>query len=472
MDFCEPKFATQRNPERDTFGPRIAKIAERLGTPLMGWQRLVADVGGEWYLDDETGIVLPAYREVVVTIPRQNGKTTLVLSWEMDRCLTWGRRQRVAYTAQTGLDARKKLLEDQLPMIESSILKAAVRNVRRAKGEEGVDFQGGSAIDVLASTESAGHGRTLHLGVIDEAFKDEDDRREGAMLPAMTTVADAQILVVSTMGTDKSVYLNRKVTLGRDTVSARSKHAEIAYFEWAADRSEDIDDPATWRGCMPAFGVTVTERTIRHARETMTEGEFRRAYLNQRTAADEQVIPAEDWEAVQDPDAVPGGEGTPNPGDLVFAIDCNPERTHSSLVVADKHGCGEVIQQGEGTAWLVDLAAKKAKRWNMEVAYDPTGPAGVFGDALEYEGLRTRAVAGRDMDHACSFFFDGCIDHKLRIRPNEALSAAIGAARQRVSGDSWRWGRRDTDSDLSPLVAMSIAVWSAANGIDPVANVH
>ena len=317
---------------------------------------------------------------------------------------------------------------------------------------------------MLASTESAGHGRTLDLGVIDEAFKDVDDRREGAMLPAMTTRSDAQILVVSTMGTDASTYLNRKVDTGRDLSLSDRDDAEIAYFEWAAPENADIDDPRTWRECMPAFGITVTERAVKHARETMTEGEFRRAYLNQRTATEDRIIAADVWARVN-------GDVHPD-GPLVVAIDCNPERTQSALAVADLEGRCEVIDWDAGTAWLVPQAVEKAKRWNAPVAYDPAGPAGVFGDELAQHGIQTIPVTGRDLAHACSLFFDSVIDTTILVRPHQGLNAAVAGAKRRASGDAWVWGRRASEVDLSPLVATTIALFAVQRGIDPVANVH
>lgn len=465
MDFCEPRFATRRR-NRPTWGDQLFNISRALGTPLMPWQQYVADVGLEYY-ENEFGILVPAYREVVVTIPRQNGKTTLVLSWEMHRCLLWGRPQRVAYTAQTGSDAVKKLLKDQLPVIERSDVSAAIEKVRRAQGSEGIDFRGGSQLDVLASTDSAGHGRTLDLGVIDEAFKDKDDQREGAMLPAMATRSDAQLLVVSTMGTDGSHYLNRKVDAGRLNVLHDREDAEIAYFEWAADEEADIDDPRTWASCMPAFGITIGERAVRHARETMTEGEFRRAYLNQRTLADERVIPVDLWNRVCSDVKAEGPT-------CVVAIDSNPERTHSAVAIADAEGRCELVEHDEGTAWLVDVAVKVAQKWNVPIAYDPAGPAGVFGDDIAKQGVQTIKVTGRELAHACSLFYDGIVDEKIHVRTQQSLNTAVAAAKKRPSGDAWVWSRRDKslDADLSSLVAVTIACFAAARGIDPVANVH
>ncbi len=462
---CPPRIATARRTERETFGNRIANVAKLLGQPLMEWQQLVADIGGE-VVRLKSGLLVPAYREIIVTVPRQNGKTTLVLSWELDRALMWGKRQRVVYTAQTGADARKKLLRDQVPLIHDSPFAETLdpdkdRGVRRVNGDEGLNFKNGSRLDLLASGKSAGHGGTTDLSVVDEAFDDTDDRREQAMIPSMATRADAQLFICSTQGTDESTYLNRKIDAGRDA-ALNDSGTDLAYFEWSAPRDAEIGSALTWAGCMPAWDFTITEPVVRHAFKTMPEGEFRRAFLNQRTASDERVIPIDEWAAVN-------GDVTAD-GKLTFAIDCNPERTSASLAVADASGTCEILEHERGTGWLVDLTIQRARKWNATVAYDPTGPAGVFGDEIERQGIHVEKVSGQDMAMACAFFFDGVIDRKIRVRTHEALNEAVAAAKKRTSADAWVWARKN-DTDISPLVAISEAAWLAQRVIDPVANV-
>src|SRR5262245_51041578 len=103
---CTPKYATRRRPERDSFGGDLAKVAAALGQPFMPWQAEAAMIGCE--IDPVTGG--PAYREVIITVPRQSGKTTLYLAWQIDRCTSprWAQPQRSAFTAQSGKDARDK----------------------------------------------------------------------------------------------------------------------------------------------------------------------------------------------------------------------------------------------------------------------------------------------------------------------------------------------------------------------------
>ena len=452
---CQPRWATPRRPERRSLGNEIAAIAKQLGQPLLPWQQLVADVGSEF--DPETN--LPAWREIICTVPRQSGKTTLVLAFEVQRAIRWATPQRIAYTAQTGWDARRKLIDDQAPLLMGSPLKVAVDRVLRGTGNESITFKGGSRIDVLASSESAGHGRTVDFAVIDEAFSDVDDRREQALLPAMATKAAAQLLVVSTMGTESSTYLNRKIEAGRASV-ANGNNSGIAYFEWSADESADIDDPATWWSCMPALGFTITEQTVRHARQTMSEGDFRRAMLNQKTISDERVIPVAIWGAVCS-DAV-----SPD-GDLKFGLDVNPERSAAAIVAGDGSGNAELVAFQPGVGWVVDRCVELARKWNATVGVDVYGPAGSFVDELESRGVRVQKYSGREMAYACGSFYDAVADCKVSIRQHQAFDTAVAGARRRPNGDSWTWARRDANSDVCPLVALTIALDRAGSVKSP-----
>src|ERR1019366_4234617 len=104
MTECEPRWATPRKPGRKTLGPVASRIAEALGMPLMAWQQNVLDVALE--IDPSTDRL--AYREIILTVPRQQGKSLLCLVLILTRALSEP-RQNIRYTAQTGADARKKL---------------------------------------------------------------------------------------------------------------------------------------------------------------------------------------------------------------------------------------------------------------------------------------------------------------------------------------------------------------------------
>jgi hypothetical protein len=431
----------------------VAAVAMALGFELMVWQRTVLDIGLE-LLDDGT----PAYREVIVTCPRQVGKTVLTLSWELHRCIMWGGGpQSVAYTAQTGHDAREKLLQDQLPLLEAkdAPIREAIERIHRASGSEGVTFANGSRLFILNSGEDAGHGKVCSLAIIDEAFADFDDRREQSLLPAMITKKDAQIVVISTAGTDRSAYLKRKIDLGRSAI-ANGENEGVAYFEWSADPDADPADPKTWASCIPSLGVTIDERSLRHSQKTMPPAQFARAFLNQWTASDERVIPAGLWNAACDENVAPEGK-------LAIGLDVNPERTSASIAIADADGRVELVDQAPGVGWVVERVVELAKEWDVDVSLDSYGPAGSLAAEIEGHGVKVTAYTTRQMTSACGKFYDAVADGKIKIRRHPALDLASAAARKRQIGDSWTWGRKDSAEDVSPLLAVTIAFDAASN---------
>lgn len=441
---CRPRWAPPRTPSRKSLGNEVAIVAELLGTPLQPWQAQVADVALEMLPNG-----LPAYREIVVLVPRQSGKTSLCLALEVHRALKFGSPQNIAYTAQTGFEARKKLIDDQAPILMRSALSAAVEHVFRVSGGEGILFKGGSRINVVASSLSAGHGAVTDLAVLDESWMDLDDRREQALIPSMATRRAAQILIVSTAGYEGSVYLKRKVDAGRDAVT-NGLTTGMAYFEWSAEDDDDPADRNAWRRCMPALGHTIDQSVVEHAFRTMNEDEFRRAFLNQWTTAEERVLPAALWNACNSADVAPAGG-------LMFGIDLNAERTAAAIVVADSSGRCEVIEAGLPVSRLIDRATEVALKQNTGVVLDARGPAGMFMPEIEAKGVKVYDYSFVQVAQACGRLFDAVADGQIAVRRHPRLDAAVAGARRRESGDAWMWSRKATSTDLSPLVALTLA---------------
>lgn len=439
----KPRYATCRSPNRDTFGPKIGLVAKGLGLPLMPWQADVVDVFGE----TENGA--PSYRELVLTVPRQSGKTTLILAIILHRAIFYGRPQRIAYTAQTGHDARQKLLDDFVPLIERSPFAHLIERVYRANGDEAIILGNGSRIEVLRNSISAGHGRTLDLAIIDEAFADEDDVREQALLPTMATKKDAQIVIVSTAGTERSLYLKRKVDQGRAATQAGTTNG-IAYFEWSADPEDDPFDRETWRRVMPALGLTVQESAVEHAMSTMTPNEFRRSYLNVWSTVSEQMIPQKVFAASCSAKVAPAGS-------MSFAIDVALDRSRGSIAVADRDGNIELIENKEGVGWMQQRTLELWRRWKSPIIVDGYGPGYSLVEPLKALGVEITIYRTADVVAACALIYDAILDKNIQIKSDDRLDKAVAAATRRNVGQQWLWQRNTPDADISPLYAATLA---------------
>lgn len=425
----------------------------------MPWQQLVWDVGFELRDDGR-----PAYRQVWITVPRQSGKTTTVLVVEVDRAVNWALElgpQRIAYSAQTRDDGAKKLVNDQMPILEASPLDKFTRKYGKGIGNEHVLFKSGSRIMVLSTQADSGHGKVLDVAVLDEFFADIDNRREQAVRPAQITKPYAQTWGLSTAGTAASVPLLQKVEMGRAAVDAR-KTDGVAYFEWSAPDGCDPGDPDVWRGCMPALGHTIDIDLIRQEFETLDESEFRRAYLNQWTTVSTSVFAHGQWEAVCFRTIVPKPDA--------FALDVNPDRTHASIAGADAAGLCGLNDHRPGVGWALDEIIRLHDKYRAPVAVQSNSAAGAMIAELERAGVNVVPFTAQTVRDACGQFFDDVTETRIRVRSDRDLDVAVHGAVKRASGDAWVWDRRVRDVDVSPLVAVTLAHRLATTAASPAAS--
>jgi hypothetical protein len=428
----------------------------------MPWQQQVADVALE--IDPETGNL--AYREIRLTVPRQSGKTSLLLPmyvWRAEASHLLGGRQRMFYAAQTGKDAIEKFDEDFVEDLAQSRIMRGRYRVSNVGGRKRLRFRSGSIMSPVATTVKAGHGKTLDLGVLDEAFAQTDNRVEAAWRPAMITRQQAQLWIVSTAGDVKSTYLRSKVTSGRAIVES-GRSSRVAYFEWSAPHGADPHDPSTWWSCMPALGHTVNEEAVQHELDTMEGGleEFRRAYLNQwldEFLLEEWVIPKTSWFNCMDAESRRSGPPA-------IALDMSPDRAKASVSFAAARADGlpmvQVVRYGDGGDWLVAEAEQIAREKGATcVVVDGNGPASnKIGDLQ-------KAIAGRcpvvvldssEVAEACGSIYDAAITEQLRHLGQGELDDALAGAAQKPVGDRFRWARLKSDVDISNLYSATFAL--------------
>jgi phage terminase large subunit-like protein len=136
----------------------------------------------------------------------------------------------------------------------------------------------GSLLTLLSDQEASGHGESVDLGVIDEAWA-VDARTEQSVRPALLALVNGQILRASTAGTLRSTYWRSRVDGGR-TAAEVGVTEDACYFEWSAPEDADPGDPRTWRAAMPALGHTIAERTVAADLAVMPLEEFCRSHLN------------------------------------------------------------------------------------------------------------------------------------------------------------------------------------------------
>lgn len=451
----------------------MAKVAQALGKPLMPWQRHVADVVMELLPDGTL-----CYDRVVVTVPRQAGKSTLLLAILTHRCqadLPGGRldvgpqKQTVVYTAQTRNDARKKWVKEFTPLLERSPFARSFSK-RMTNGSEGFDWANGSTFDLVATMEKSGHGDTLDLGMIDEAFAQVDDRLEQAMEPATLTRTSSQLWIVSTAGEspEKSPFLWGYVDAGRRAIE-HGTPSRTAYFEWSVPDDEDCNDPEVVAGFHPAVGHTITVDDIANKHQKAIENDnlagYRRAYCNQwgKGKVLPPKIPADAWAHTI---SAPTGAGA---GEVTIAFDVSLDGEWSSIAIAAGSIIDpyiEVIEHRQGVGWLPGRLAELVARWDpIAVGCNGAGPTpaqvgpvlAAFQAAKISADVLHQLTAGA-YKAACGGFYTDVTEGRLRRPDGQGpLDLAAADATERPLGDAWAWDLRQASVPISPLIAATIA---------------
>jgi hypothetical protein len=446
---------SRSGPKPLTISPARAAIdalettCELFGHRLYPWQARVGRIGlsrraGRW-----------RYPVVVVCVPRQSGKTRLMLTICVDRCLRQAGAQ-VWYTAQSRNDAALRFRE-LVRLLRAGPLRECPYRVRKdgdwdfrvraGMGTEEVEFANGSQLRIFAPAEDSLHGSVTDLVVLDEARFFDSLRGDGLMAAALPTQAtrDGQVWIASTAGGPDSTFLRRQVEIAK--TGGRS-----AIAEWGID--QDVPPggllEAVW-ACHPAAGQPGGPRfeALEVACEQMPAWQFAHEYGNRwRSEADVRLLPAPLWAACQHEAPLPAGRP-------VFAADVPLDRSESTIV-ACVDGVVELVDSVAAAAVaprLLELAAA----WDpLAVVVDAAGPAGTVAERLRPVFDRLVISSTRDLAAACGMFFDAVLDGSARVRPSSVLTLSAATARRRHVGQMWVWSRTDGGS---PLVAASLAAW-------------
>ena len=452
-------------------GLEIARVSRLMGKTLQPWQRLVVNRATQWRpAVNVRGQRVREYKyaRVLVTVPRQSGKTTLMGPVQLHRMLLRPGSSAL-YTAQTGADAADRMKELIGEVMASPV--GELFTPRFSTGSEGLTLpETGTTLTRFSPTLSSVHGGHPHLVTLDEVWKYDQTLGEGllgAIGPSQVTIREeAQIWMISTKGTARSDFMNGLI---RDGIEGSDPH--LCYIEWSMPDGMDPYDPATWWAFHPALGNVTGEGALA-SDMTLSYAEWMRGYMNVVTAAENPLIPAEDWDrlaAAEDATAMPDLAS----GEVSLAYEASAAGESAAIVAGWLDPAGyqrcAVLRQGAGTQWLaptlVDLLAAFPA---LDVVADDGGPTRRVTDLLaeltpeDAPRVRTlrmtdRAIADQNLMVAATE------TRQLRHDGSEALRVAVSNAVMRETNGAGRFDRDKSTAPIPSLIAASVALWGATH---------
>ena len=468
-------------------GFEIIEFAENiLGVELLPWQKWLAihafevvDLGDDWRF---------RYRTVIVEVGRQNGKTlfgcvvALFFLYQLEVGLVLGTAQDVSNAEDTWAMCVEMAQNNEL-------LAEAIQHVWYTNGSKRLQLQGNRDYRVRASNRKAGRGKSADLVLLDElrehqtweawaALSKTGMARKNALMWCMSNAGDGTSVVLRHFRLRAHAQLGDPdgivKALGESEPIAESDGSALGLFEWSAAPDSDPGDMTAWAQANPSLGYTIELSTIKAAYADDPADVFKTECLCQWvTSTVTPPFPIDSWDAGKD-ELSRVAEGAP----VWFGVDVAADRTHASIAVCGKRPDGawhvELAEYRAGTSWLVKWFMMAAPNYpaGMKVALQSKGaPIASLMDVLAaIDGVEIIECSGKNVAGWCGRLYDAVAastEDDIDAVPvyhisQPALDLAANIAATRPMGDgAWAWDRNKSMEDISPLVAVTMALGAA-----------
>jgi phage terminase large subunit-like protein len=433
-----------------TKSEEVAQLAEKIGLPLIPWQRWVLD---DLLSTDENDMWRK--KTALILVARQNGKTHLARMLILSHLYLWGSKNVL------GMSSNRNMALDTFRQVAYTIednpfLKAQVRQIRLANGQESITLLNGARYEIAAATRDAPRGKSVDgLLYIDE-LREWTEEAYTAALPVTRAGPNAMTLMTSNAGDGFSSVLN-------DLVERCKSYppANLGYYEYSAPQHCKITDRKAWAMANPALGHLITEETLEESVNTNSVEATRTEMLCQWI--DSAVSP---WvygsiEACSDSTLeIPIGPAT------IMAFDIAPTRRSGALVAGQ-------IKDGKIAVGLMQL-------WSSEVAIDEVKMASDINDwakkyrptvicfdkyatqtlatKLEQSGWRIQDVSGQAFYQACSDLSDSLANSRIVHSGQTDLVQHLNNCAAKTNDTGWRIIRRKSSGPVVAAISLAMVV--------------
>lgn len=455
MHLPPPKFATQRNPDNPSTWKAVQLQARFLGTPLMPWQKYVCQIG----LERQAAAPQRArYQTVVVTVPRQAGKTTMIKAL-MSATAQSNPGCGVYYTAQTRKDAVEKWKELAKPLAQTG--RGRVKMLEGTGNEQLKFMKTDSLIQPFAPTPEGIHGKTSPLVVVDEAWafsQAEGDDLMASFSPVGITIPESQVWIISTAGDTRSEWLKSLVERGRESVNDPA--STMAFFEWSADDELADQDPYgdDTLAFHPAMGITQEPWKLRAEAQNSPLHLWRRSYLNLwPTSATTSVIDLEQWAKLET-------AATSVPNGCTICFDAAEDRSGATIYLAwmaNERPHLHLALTRAGAAWVLEIVSGLQRNLSGTIVADDSGSNRPIIQQLQQAGMEVYALRPREWQTACADFkarvADGAIEHE----GTDEIVTAMGFAVEKPVAGGIAFSARHSNGPIDALKAAIGAAYGA-----------
>ena len=428
----------------------VADLAEKIGMPLLAWQRYVLE---DMLRVDKDGEF--RRKTIGLLIARQNGKTHLARMLILAHLFLWDSKMVI------GMSSNRNMALDTFRQVANAIednefLKAQVKQVRYANGQESITTLKGNRYQIVAATRDGSRGLTANFLFIDELREISEEGWKAAR--PTTRATGGQTLVCSNAGDAYSVVLN---DLRERALSYPSP--TLGWYEYSAPAHCKVDDRNAWAMANPSLGTLISEETLEEAVATNPINNTRTEMLCQWV--DSMTSPFTTQMITDTSDSnlqITAG------GNIVFAIDVSPSKRSGALLAGKLNQATGKIELGLMQLWTSDVAIDDLKMaadvhaWAQKfrprvIMYDKYATASIAA-RLQQSGQKMEDCSGQSFYQACGEILDAFVNVRLVHSGQKELTESWFSVGAKTNDAGWRIVRRKSAGDVTSAICSAMIV--------------
>lgn len=427
------------------------------GLELDEWQRWLLRAILERYPDSHP--TLPGrlrYRQVVVSVGRQNGKSLLAAMLGLYGLLMHETGAQVISLASSTDQANIVYQRVNYVINQNPFLRKRFKRATETRGIVTVDNAG--RYDVKAAKEAALQGIPMSLCLFDELHLAKPGMW-GAAIFGTSQRKDGIVIGITTAGDQTSETLINLYKSGNAAALLDPELERFGFFCWQAPENAPITDPAAIMAANPsvAAGRIPIQQVISDLK-TIPEHEARRYRLNQFIAGTASSwLPGNLFRAAT-------GTGVTQISGGVFGVDIS--KNWGSAVISFANTNGD-LQETELVASYVapteDLLFEELKR--LYVTF--SGRAIVLDDRqlsnlakrLKAIGIPVWQLWQKEMSSACSAVYAMFSQGLIRHNNDQLLVAQMGNGVTKYTGETWLISRKESVGEIDALMSTVMALY-------------
>lgn len=449
------------------------------GSYVLG-DRLIALVEKYWILPDGSLLVLDEwqkwliravletradgtmrYRQVLISVPRQQGKSLLGAIFQL-----WGLLQHKKGPSVVGLATSVKQANIVYNRVAHTINSNPALSKRlKATGTRGIRHKDGAGtLYVLPAKEEAVQGEPVSLGLIDELHILKPGIWN-AVVNGQRSISGALVIGITTAGDDTSELLLSLYE--KSNAAIEDPESTFGAFIWEAPAGSKVTDVEAILQANPAVACgRIDIKTVLADTEGLPAWDVKRYLLNQFVSNINAWIDPMLWMKC-------GYSGITDysSGGLYLAIDVTPSMSHATFAVARKTEDGyietELIASINQPTW--DYLKKLCDGLTYKVeafVIDPYNSKDLVIH-LEKKGKTVIKIDGGGNVRAASTAHSLIAKGKVRHNRDELLKRLVPMGQAKAKGDSWRIVKTPKGPDIDPVFATVYAIYAAATQEKP-----